>query len=128
MFTFWYYRYGMSSVAKSVPVAPRPYISDRLINRELSWVDYAARVLHRAEDRNSPLLERVKFLAIFASLLDEFYMVWIAGLKRQLAAGLVVRSPEGMTPREQLRALAGCLAPLVVQHAEIFRDEVSSCV
>jgi len=124
LFTFWYYRYGMSSVAKSVPVAPRPYISDRLINRELSWVDYATRVLHRAEDRNSPLLERVKFLAIFASLLDEFYMVRIAGLKRQLAAGLVVRSPEGMTPREQLRALAGCLAPLVVRHAEIFRDEV----
>ena len=76
-------------------------------------MDYAARVLARAEDQDSPLLERVKFLAIFASLLDEFYMVRIAGLKRQLAAGLVVRSPEGMTPREQLRALAQRLAPPV---------------
>jgi len=114
----------MTSTAEAASSLHKGGARERLINRELSWVDYAARVLARAQDQDSPLLERVKFLAIFASLLDEFYMVRIAGLKRQLAAGLVVRSPEGMTPREQLRALAQRLAPLVAQHAETFCRDV----
>src|SRR5680860_1633192 len=86
----------MTSTAEAASSLPsslhRGGVRERLINRELSWVDYAARVLSRAEDQDSPLLERVKFLAIFASLLDEFYMVRIAGLKRQLAAGVVAVS------------------------------------
>ncbi|MGI8790945.1 MAG: RNA degradosome polyphosphate kinase [Actinomycetota bacterium] len=114
----------MTSAAETASPLPRREVHERLINRELSWVDYAARVLARAEDEGSPLLERTKFLAIFASILDEFYMVRIAGLKRQLAAGLVVRSSEGQTPREQLRALAQRLAPLVAHHAEIFCRDV----
>jgi len=114
----------MTSAAETASPLPRREVHERLINRELSWVDYAARVLARAEDEGSPLLERTTFLAIFASILDEFYMVRIAGLKRQLAAGLVVRSSEGQTPREQLRALAQRLAPLVAHHAEIFCRDV----
>ena len=79
---------------------------DRYFNRELSWVDFNARVLAIAEDSSQPLMERVKFLAIFAGNLDEFYMVRVAGLKRQVEAGLSSRSSDGMTPRNQLAAIA----------------------
>ena len=76
----------------------------RYLNRELSWLEFNARVLAEAEDERTPLLERLKFLAIFASNLDEFYMVRVAGLRRQLAAG-VGSSAEGASPLEQLVAI-----------------------
>jgi len=97
---------------------------DRYFNRELSWVDFNARVLALAEDPSQPLLERVKFLAIFAGNLDEFYMVRVAGLKRQVEAGLSSRSSDGMTPRNQLAALAEKLEPLVHRHDRLFLDEI----
>jgi polyphosphate kinase len=88
---------------------PRPASSLRLastrsafLNRELSWLEFDSRVLHEAEDERTPLLERVKFLAIFWSNLDEFYMVRVAGLRRQLAAGVQHATPDGLTPTEQL--------------------------
>ena len=84
----------------------------RFLNRELSWLEFNARVLAEAEDDRTPLLERLKFLAIFASNLDEFYMVRVAGLRRQLAAG-VGGSLEGASPLEQLVAIdAGVRAML----------------
>jgi polyphosphate kinase len=79
--------------------------SRRYINRELSHVDYLSRVLAVAEDPTVPLLERVKFLAIFSGLLDEFFEVRVAGLKDQLAAGLVGTDPAGGSPSDQLRAI-----------------------
>jgi polyphosphate kinase len=97
---------------------------NRFMNRELSRIDFNERVLALAEDSAVPLLERVKFLAIFASSLDEFYMVRVAGLKRQREAGLVARSLEGKTPREQLAEIAQKVAPLVRRHAEIFSLEI----
>jgi polyphosphate kinase len=97
---------------------------DRFLNRELSWVDFNARVLALAEDRNSPLLERAKFLAIFAGNLDEFYQVRVAGLKQQAEAGIRTRSADGLTPREQLSAIAGKVLPLAERHALLFRDDV----
>ncbi len=97
---------------------------DRYFNRELSWVDFNERVLALAEDASQPLLERVKFLAIFAGNLDEFYMVRVAGLKRQVEAGLSSRSSDGMTPRNQLAALAEKLEPLVHRHDRLFLDEI----
>ena len=74
-------------------------------NRELSWLDFNARVLREAIDERTPLLERVKFLAIFSSNLDEFFMVRVAGLKRQVAAGVTQPSPDGLTPQQTIDAI-----------------------
>ncbi|UOY01483.1 RNA degradosome polyphosphate kinase [Blastococcus sp. PRF04-17] len=98
---------------------------DRFLNRELSWLDFNARVLELAEDETLPLLERVKFLSIFASNLDEFYMVRIAGLKRRQSTGLTVRSPDGLTIREQLTLITERTQDLVHRHADVFIKDVA---
>ena len=97
---------------------------DRYLNRELSWLDFNARVLALAEDTSQPPLERAKFLAIFASNLDEFYMVRVAGLKRREEAGLAVRSADGLTPREQLAQIAMRSRELTERQARICLDSV----
>ncbi|WNV74519.1 RNA degradosome polyphosphate kinase [Geodermatophilus sp. DSM 44513] len=99
--------------------------ADRYINRELSWLDFNARVLELAEDDSVPLLERVKFLAIFAGNLDEFYMVRIAGLKRRQSTGLTVRSPDGLTIREQLARVSERTRDLVHRHADVFTKDIT---
>jgi polyphosphate kinase len=97
----------------------------RFSNRELSWLAFNERVLALAEDDHQPLLERMKFLAIFASNLDEFYMVRIAGLKRRADMGLQVSSADGLSPREVLASLGDRTAKLVERHALLFRDIVA---
>lgn len=97
---------------------------DRYLNRELSWIDFNERVLALAEGPLLPLLERVRFLAIFATNLDEFYMVRAAGLQAQVEAGLVARAPDGLTPLEQLREIGERTRPLVERHAALFTEEV----
>ena len=97
---------------------------DRYLNRELSWLDFNARVLALAEDPSQPLLERAKFLAIFASNLDEFYMVRVAGLKRRDETGLAVRSADGLSPREQLARIATRSQAIAEAHARVFLDHV----
>src|ERR1700761_3039208 len=97
---------------------------DRYLNRELSWLDFNARVLALAADTSLPLLERAKFLAIFASNLDEFYMVRVAGLKRRDEMGLSVRSADGLTPREQLRRIGEQTQKIATRHAEVFLNSV----
>ena len=97
---------------------------DRYLNRELSWLDFNARVLALAADSSLPLLERAKFLAIFASNLDEFYMVRVAGLKRRDEMGLSVRSADGLTPREQLRRIGEQTQQIATNHALVFLEAV----
>nr|WP_229683800.1 RNA degradosome polyphosphate kinase [Nocardia camponoti] len=98
---------------------------DRYLNRELSWLDFNARVLALAEDASLPLLERAKFLAIFASNLDEFYMVRVAGLKRRAETGLSVRSADGRSPSEQLAMITARAQELAERHAKVFIDDVN---
>lgn len=89
-------------------------------SRELSWIEFNARVLHEAMDERTPLLERLKFAAIFSSNLDEFFMVRVAGIKRQIQAQVDRRSLDGRTPQEQLEAICQKLLPLVVkQHHHV---------
>ncbi|GAA2217081.1 RNA degradosome polyphosphate kinase [Micromonospora olivasterospora] len=106
------------------PPPPEPLPDDRFLNRELSWLDFNARVLALAEEPRTPLLERAKFLAIFASNLDEFYMVRVAGLKRRLSAGLPVRGGDRLPLRAQLELIAEKTATLVARHAACFVDDV----
>jgi len=108
--------------AETVEKAPLP--TDRFSNRELSWLDFNARVLALAEDRSQPLLERAKFLAIFASNLDEFYMVRVAGLKRRREMGLSVTSADGLTASQQLALISARTQELVERQGRCFTDDV----
>jgi polyphosphate kinase len=92
------------------------------LNRELSWLEFNARVLHEAGDARNPLLERVKFAAIFAGNLDEFFQVRIAGLRQQVEAGAVTRAPDGRTPAEQIAEARERVLELVAEHSAIFLD------
>jgi len=98
---------------------------DRFVNRERSWLDFNARVLELAEDTEVPLLERAKFLAIFAGNLDEFFMVRVAGLKRREAARLEVSSPDGLSVREQLELISEQVTRLVERHSRCWEDSVA---
>ena len=101
-----------------------PLPPDRFLDRELSWLAFNERVLQLAEDPGLPALERAKFIAIFASNLDEFFMVRVAGLKRRIATGIAVRAASGLTPREVLENIWNRGHLLQLQQAVIFRDEV----
>ncbi len=110
--------------AATAPAVDNALPEDRYLNRELSWLDFNARVLALAADPSLPLLERAKFLAIFSSNLDEFYMVRVAGLKRRDEMGLSVRSADGLSPREQLRRISERTQQIASRHAHVFSDAV----
>jgi polyphosphate kinase len=98
--------------------------ADRLINRELSFLDYDARVLAVAQDSDLPLLERVRFCSICSQMLDEFFMVRIAGLSGQAAAGITVRSPDGRTPQQTLREARERVLELQAEQAQVWSGEL----
>ena len=92
------------------------------LNRELSWLDFNERVLHEARDKRTPLLERAKFLAIFASNLDEFFMIRVSGLREQAATRPTRTSADGMTPAEQLTEIRTRVQAAIAEHSRIFAD------
>jgi polyphosphate kinase len=98
--------------------------SPRYLDRELSWLEFNARVLALAENTSLPLLERAKFLAIFSSNLDEFFQVRVSGLKEQLEVGIRPTSPEGIDQAEQLRAIRMRVEELVTRQAAVFTKDV----
>ena len=104
------------SVPKSVNFTDPAYY----FNRELSWLAFNKRVLHEGLDDRTPLLERLKFLAIFCSNLDEFFMVRVAGLKQQVAANVTRLTADGRSPSQQLVEISETLRPMVKQQDQIF--------
>lgn len=101
---------------------------DRFLDREISWMQFNERVLQLAADPTVPLLERTRYLSIFASNLDEFFMVRVAGLKRRIATGLAVRSASGLEPREVLDEISHAAHKLMDVHAQLFQKQLRPAV
>jgi polyphosphate kinase len=123
----------MADTASATPLTalPHPGVPDAAVdrtmpyaNRELSWLDFNERVLELAEDPNVPLLERAKFLAIFGTNLDEFFMVRVAGIHDQIEAGVDVRRPDGLSPGETLQRVGGRARQLMQRHASHWEEAI----
>ena len=111
-------------MAINLPQSADNFDADRFLDRELSWLAFNQRVLEMAEDPNLYLLERVNFLAIFASNLDEFFMVRVAGLKRRIATGLAITSASGLAPQDVLSQISQEAHRLQERHAKVFIDDI----
>ena len=111
-------------MAINLPQSVDNFAADRFLDRELSWLAFNQRVLEMAEDPKLYLLERVNFLAIFASNLDEFFMVRVAGLKRRIATGLAITSASGLSPQEVLTQISVEAHRLQERHAKVFIDDI----
>lgn len=119
----------MARTRKTLPKQPIEPLRDVVapefyINRELSWIEFNKRVLNEARNPSHPLLERVKFVAIFSSNLDEFFMIRVSGLEEQVEAGITMRSFDGMTPMEQLSEIRTRVIELLAEHSRLFYDEL----
>src|SRR3954453_137492 len=113
----------MEAVTVTQP-APELDSPELYSNRELSWLQFNERVLELAEDESLPLLERVKFLAIYANNLDEFFMVRVAGLYDQVEAGIDARGPDGLSPGETIERISERTRELGRRHSTQWEEEV----
>ena len=118
-------RRNEESDARNVTLPPTLFLQRQLIfNRELSWLEFNRRVLEEALDRSHPLLERLKFLSIFSTNLDEFFMIRVSGLKQQLDAAVSELSPDGLTPAAQLKGISERLRPMVDEQVQCLNQEI----
>jgi polyphosphate kinase len=115
-----------ATLAGSIPAGTSPADSEsaEFLNRDLSWLEFNRRVLHEAIDPRTPLLERLRFLGIFTSNLDEFYMKRVGGLKRQLATGPAASGGETATPADALAKIRAAVLPMVQQQAQTFLSDI----
>ena len=118
--------HDLATDAEAAPPMPEIDLEspDLFINRELSHLEFNRRVLNECLDENHPLLERVKFLAIFSSNMDEFFMVRVSGLKQQMLLGITKRPPDGLTPREQLAAIHEVVSELMQQAMDCWHNHL----
>src|ERR1041385_1826533 len=105
-------------------LALAPVPEPRILNRELSLIEFFRQVLNEARDQSTPLLERLRFLTIFASILDEFFMVRVSGLKEEVEHGWVEPSLDGMTATEQLAEIRNRLQPMLAEQMRCLKEEI----
>src|SRR3954447_14221992 len=111
--------------AAKVALPPTLFLNRQLLfNRELSWLNFNARVLEEALDKSHPLLERLKFLSIFSTNLDEFFMIRVSGLKQQIDEGVTELSFDGMSPSAQLKLISERLRPMVADQMTCLKNEI----
>ena len=115
-------------LAAAEPARPKlsllPTPEQRFLNRELSLIEFFRQVLDEARDERNPLLERLRFLTIFSSIIDEFFMVRVSGLKEEVEHGYLHPSPDGLTAAEQLEEIRNRLEPMIGEQMHCLREEV----
>src|SRR5437667_7618671 len=116
---------GIELVREDVPTANRCSDPRNFINRELSWLEFNRRVLEEAQDATQPLIERVKFLTIFSSNLDEFFEIRVAGIKQQIESETSDVGPDGLSPTETFNAIQRTAHELVATEYALWKDDLT---